>query len=174
MLQNSFVLLKKQIGCLDSKLFVYQKRFPQFTKIVDSGLLRINQFANELNGFIKIFQNDDSIYGKLSRSIVDKKVFSIDYFIESDEFTIEEKIKYGDLQIEIIGIDHDDNFYNFNVYSNTLKKEYYISVDRRGKYSSQDQKYFYFIKGHQISGSAKWLENKNNMMSMFHSAIEKS
>ena len=87
---------------------------------------------------------------------------------------IEEKIKYGELQIEIVGIDHDDNFYNFNVYSNTLKKEYYISVDRRGKYSSQDQKYFYFIKGHQISGSAKWLENKNNMMSMFHSAIEKS
>lgn len=87
---------------------------------------------------------------------------------------IEEKIKYGELQIEVVGIDHDDDFYNFNVYSNKLKKEYYISVDRHGVYSSKDQKYFYSIKGRAIKGSAKWLEDKNNMMNMFHSAIEKT
>lgn len=109
-----------------------------FTKIVDSGLLRINQYAYELNGFIKIFQNDDSIYGKLSRSIVDKKVFSIDYFIESDEFTIEEKIKLINSVIFInihifskinnIGIFiaalNNSLFYDFPIILNLLDESY--------------------------------------------------
>jgi len=87
---------------------------------------------------------------------------------------VENNCPYGELEILVIGMSQEENQYNFRVLSFKLKTEFDISLKRYGDYSNQDKKYFYWIKGYPVSGSAKWLSDKMNMLNMLHSTIERA